>query len=435
MLAFLGSKHRHCDGLSRRDFLRVGALSLGGLTLADLLRLRAEGKAGNESTSVIMVWLGGGPSHIDMYDMKPTAPAEFRGEFRPIATKVPGLDVCELLPRQAALADRFTIIRSFKYKGDVEHVPFELLTGVTNTRLLRPSFGSVVSRVRGRGTDLPPYVSLMTPDIARANWEDPGYLGLQHRHFAPTGPALDNLTLADDVSLNRLVDRKALLAAFDGLSRHLDSPAGSLAGQDAFTRRALEMISTTRARDAFDITKEPDRVRERYGRHTQLLLARRLVEAGVPVVTTNIPLGNAGLGWDTHGGNFRALRQGLPHYDQAVAALIEDVYERGLDRQVLIVVWGEMGRTPKINDKDGGRDHWYQAGFGLVAGGGLRTGQVIGATDARAEQVTSRPYTPQNMLATIYSVVGIDPEHTTVTDPFGRPNYLLDDARKIEELF
>ncbi|MBL8793084.1 MAG: DUF1501 domain-containing protein [Planctomycetia bacterium] len=434
MLTFLGRSQRFCDRQSRRDFLKVGALGLGGLTLADLLRARAdEGKAAS-GKSVIMVWLGGGPSHIDMYDMKPDAPAEYRGEFKPIQTSLPGLDICELLPLQAKLADKMSVIRNFRYKGDVEHEPFELLTGVTNTKLMRPSFGSVVSKLHGSRNNLPPYVSLMTPDIVRANWEDAGYLGLAHRPFFPTGPGLDNLTLTSDVPLDRLDDRKALLRSFDGLTRQIGDRQGELAGYDSFTARALEMISTPKARAAFDLDQEPTRIRNLYGKHTQLLQARRLVEAGVPVVTTNIPLGNTGLGWDTHQNNFKAQRSGLPSYDQAVAALISDIYQRGLDQDVAVCIWGEMGRTPRVNDKDAGRDHWYQAGFGLIAGGGLKMGQVIGATDGRAERIVGKSYTPNNMLATLYHVLGINPECATVADLTGRPNYLLDDAKLIEEL-
>jgi uncharacterized protein (DUF1501 family) len=194
------------------------------------------------------------------------------------------------------------------------------------------------------------------------------------------------------------------------------------------------MVSSGQARRAFDLEQEPERVRSRYGKFSQLLMALRLAAAGVPVVTTNMPLNGSGLDWDTHQGNFRGLRRGLPAYDQATTALISDLYERGLDKDVLLVIWGEMGRTPRVNDKEGGRDHWYQAGFAIVAGGGLPMGRVIGATDALAEQITSRAYTPQNMLATIYRHLGIDPATQLLTDTLGRPNHLLDDPRPIEEL-
>jgi hypothetical protein len=360
-----------------------------------------------------------------MYDMKPDAPAEYRGEFRPIRTRVPGLDLCELMPRQALGADRFSLLRNLKFKGDVEHIPPEVLTGVTRGRPTRPPFGSVVSRLQGSRSGLPPYVSMMGRE--GLGFEDPSYVGVNHRPFIPNGAALENLSLSSEVSLDRFAERTTLLQTFDTLRRDLD-PKQS--GHDAFNAQALEMMISPRVRDAFAVDREPAQVRHRYGQATQFLLARRLVEAGVRVVTINSLNGH---NWDSHQSNFKSLRQTLPLYDQGVAALLDDLYDRGLNEEVLVVIWGEMGRTPKINDRDAGRDHWWEAGFGLVAGGGLPMGQVIGVTDRRAEQITSHRYTPQNMLATIYTVLGIDPK-ATLPDYSGRPIYLLDDPKPIEEL-
>jgi uncharacterized protein (DUF1501 family) len=426
MLKISGSPSRCCNGLTRRDLLKVGALA-GGLTLSDLLRLRANGNTPSEAgpKSVIMIWLYGGPSHIDMYDLKPDAPAEYRGEFKPIRTKTPGLDICELMPRQALIANKFSLLRNMKYKGDVEHIPPELLTGWTRSKPQRPAFGSVISRFNGGRNNLPGYASLM--GRGGESFEDPSYAGLAHRPFVPSGPGLDNLRLTQDVSLDQLADRRSLLRSFDTLRHDLDE---GIAGYDAFTARAMEMITTTRARDAFDLEMEPDRVRSAYGPAQQFLLARRLVEAGVSVVTVHSLNGR---NWDSHERNFKFLRDVLPLYDQGVAALVNDIYDRGLDKDVLVVVWGEMGRTPRVNNKEGGRDHWWSAGFTLLAGGGLPAGQVIGATDGRAEQIVGNAYTPQNMLATIYTVLGIDPA-ATLTDHSGRPISLLDDTRVIQEL-
>jgi uncharacterized protein (DUF1501 family) len=426
MLTITGSLSRSCDGISRRDFLKVGALA-SGLSLGDLLRLRAQATTTDTPApkSVIMIWLYGGPSHIDMYDLKPDAPAEYRGEFKPIATKVPGLDICELMPQQAKIADKFTLLRNMKYKGDVEHIPPELLTGWTRSRPQRPAFGSVISRINGGRNNLPGYVSLM--GRGGVEFEDPSYVGLAHRPFVPSSPGLDNLHLVKEVSLEQLAERRQLLRSFDTLRQDLDE---SISSYDAFTARALEMITTSKARDAFDLNLEPERVRARYGQAQQFLLARRLVAAGVSVVTVHSLNGR---NWDSHQGNFKFLRQTLPLYDQGATALINDIYDRGLDRDVLVVIWGEMGRTPRVNDKDGGRDHWWSAGFALLAGGGLPMGQLIGATDRRAEQIVGGAYTPQNMLATIYKVLGIDPS-ATLPDHTGRPIHLLDDPRPIAEL-
>jgi hypothetical protein len=451
MLTFWGpAGGRHCDGVSRRNFLRVGGLGVAGLTLADVFRLRAAGQQGGKASppgkAVIMILLGGGPSHIDMYDLKPGAPAEVRGEFKPIRTTVPGLDVCELMPQQAKAAERLALVRNLQMTTS-SHNYMEITSGFLWGRQIpggkgnpRPAFGSVVSRLRG-GDRVPPFVSLWNADPAAA--EDPAYLGLAHRPFHPSGPGLENLALTKGMTLDRLGDRKQLLHAFDGLRREADG-RGQLPGLDAFTARALEMIASPRTRDAFDVSREPERVRVRYGLTPdlpvynanylvlkQFLLARRLVEAGVAVVSLQA-FGE----WDTHYDNFKSLRRMVPVVDRGVAALVSDLHERGLDKDVAVVMWGEFGRGPKIYSLNGhppGRDHHGPANFVLFAGGGLKTGQVVGATDRRGERPVGRPYTPQNVLATLYHVLGIDPA-TTLADHSGRPVALLDDRRQIEEL-
>jgi len=437
-------------GVSRREFLKVGTLAAAGLTLADMLRLKSQGaiRPGAKTKSVIMVYLPGGPSHIDMYDLKQEAPSEFRGEFKPIRTNVPGLDLCELMPLQAKLADKLAVVRGLKTYG--LHDSYELLTtdraSVTgqNPANPLPAFGCFVSRVRGVNRDVPPYVGIKDMRLA-PSYDDPeatSYLGAAYQPFRTSGPGLSNLSLPEGVTLQRLANRRTLLRSFDSLERGVTEGNESLSGVDGFTAQALEMLSSSRVRDAFDLSKEPTKVREAYGEATDFLLARRLVEAGVSVVTLpyRIPvsIGN-GVGeqanhWDTHAHNFKFLRLMLPRYDRAVSALINDLYERGLDQEVTVVIWGEFGRQPKIGDvTPDGRGHWPEAGFALMSGGGLKTGQVIGATDARGERALGRPFRSANVLATLYHALGIDPS-LTFLDQLGRPRYILDDREPIREL-
>jgi hypothetical protein len=431
MLTIHGPRsHRLCDGVSRRDFLKIGGLGAGALTLPDLLRLRAHGAVEPKASpkAIIWIYMFGGPSHIDMYDMKPNAPAEIRGEFKPIRTNVPGIEICELFPLQAKIADKFAIVRGIKTFNS--HDPDTLLTGFPPPRGGRPSFGSVVSRLRDRANGMPTYVSL-AGDGAAADHPGPGYLGAAHRAFNPRQEvALNNLALHRDISADRLADRKALLATFDTIRRDLDTK-GELRGADAFTTQAFEMITSPRTRDAFDLGKESRETKARYGQATNFLLARRLVEAGVPMVYLS-----DGPDWDDHDKIFPALRRKLPPLDQSVHALLTDLAERGLDKHVTVLLWGEMGRSPKIGTESGrptGRDHWAQASFALLSGGGLRMGQAIGDTGPRAERLSSTPFTPQNVLATLYHQMGIDPT-MTFPDFRGRPMSLLDDPRPIDEL-
>ena len=430
------ARRRRGAGLARRGFLKLGALGLG-LTLADLLRLEAAGATvkATPKKAVIMVYLNGGPSHVDMYDLKPTAPAEYRGEFLPIKTNVQGIEISEHFPLQAQIADKLAIVRNMQFKQQGHTAP-ELYTGFL--RGDRPAIGSVVSKLRsdaGLHGALPPNVYIGDENhVGR-----PGFLGKIHEAFIPDSRTA-NLALASGLTRDRVSDRRQLLKAFDGLRRDIDDSQGSLASADAFTDQAIAMVTTQSARDAFDISSEPESIRAKYGKGTEYLQARRLVEAGVPLVTIvprnhGVPKDCNGQ-WDHHDHIFKCLATVLPQYDRSIHALVTDLHERGLDQDVCVVVWGEMGRTPRIGTQSGtvaGRDHWPQAGFALFAGGGLQTGQTIGATDRRGELPVGEPYTPQNVLATLYHVLGINPA-TTLPDHSGRPIYLLDDRRKIKEL-
>jgi uncharacterized protein (DUF1501 family) len=452
MLTISGTRGRRaCDGVSRRDFLRIGTLGAGGLSLADLLRLRAQASQPARPRSVIMVYLAGGPSHIDMYDLKPDAPAEFRGEFRPIHTNVPGFDICELMPQQARMADKFAVIRSLRYKNDINgHLLHELTTGADRTKVggelmpARPPLGAVVSKLRGWAGGMPPNIA-MGGTGGLGNPYDPLYLGLAHQPFSPSGQVGQDLRPSRGLSAARIQDRRALLGSFDTLRHDLDS-RDTMAGVDDFNRQALDMVVSGKVRDALDLDREPERVRQRYNPEPRsntatglaaaanclnLLLARRLVEAGVSVVSVCY---YSGL-WDTHGKNFTTLRGLLPKYDHGISALVDDLAQRGLDQEVAVVVWGEFGRSPKIayGEFQGGRNHWPEVGFALLAGGGWKMGQVIGTTDARGERPRTNPYTPENVLATVYRHLDIDLD-TTLTDPAGRPQYLLDDREPIREL-
>jgi hypothetical protein len=426
MLSILGRGTKLCDGVTRRELLRVGGLALAGLTLADVLRLRAAADPGaGRGKSVIMIWLRGGPSHIDSYDMKPQAPAEVRGEFKPIATNVPGVQVCEHLPRQAQIMDKLAVLRGIQSNDLGDHTPHYILTGFAD-RGKRPAFGSVVSYLRPRPDGLPPYVSLMYKAPGLYDNEGPTYTGPAHRPFAPRAEGLANLSPAKGVSLDRLRERRRLLREFDTLSREVDQ-SGGMAGIDAYTQRAMEMIASPKVREAFDVAKEPPAAHARYGKFCEsFLMARRLVEAGVSVVTAKVG------DWDTHEKNFKDMREQLPQLDQGFHALVTDLHERGLDRDVAVVMWGEFGRAPKISRGDG-RDHWPEAGAAVVAGGGFRVGQVIGETDAHGGRAKGTPYTPSNVLASLYRHLGIDPA-VTIPDHSKRPMHVLDDREPVREL-
>jgi hypothetical protein len=423
MLTLWGKSNRYCDGINRRDFLKIGAFG-AGLTLAEMLRLQASAQTPTRAKSAIMIYLPGGPSHMDMYDLKPEAPAEFRGEFKPIATNVSGIQISEHMPLQAAMMDKLAIVRSLVSVD--EHSDSLVMTGYsenTNRTANHPSFGAVMSKLRSNQTnDIPPFVSLrgMSPGT------EPGYLGVAHRPFTAEGPGLQNLRLAGGVDGNRQDDRKGLLNTFDNINRDLDK-SGTMKGMDTFVGRAFDMVASGTVRKALDLSREEPRTRDRYRGVEQFLTARRLVEAGVGCVTL------AYGGWDTHERNFITLKDQLPNLDRGVANLIADLHERGMSDDVVTVVWGEFGRTPRINGNQGGRDHWGPVMSAMVAGGGLKMGQAIGTTNARGETPKDRPLKVPHLLATLYTALGIDPGMTFPSGS-GRPMYVLDDREVVQEL-
>ncbi len=430
MLSLVGEQNRLCDRVTRRAFLKIGAL--GGLTLADLLRLEAAQPAAPANRkSVILIFLEGGASHLDTYDLKPDSPAEIRGEYKPIRTRVPGFDLCELMPRQAQIAQHLSVLRGVR-SASADHVYDEVFTAFPRGTA-RPAFGSLVSRFSPPpACGLPAYVGLSRPLPV----EQPLYAGPAHAPFRPLPEAVADL--GRNMTLPCLEDRKALLHGFDTLRRDLDD--GVVAAMDQHTARALDILTADKIRQAFDLDQEPDKVRASYPtgvaytpyskpstwNASNLLLARRLVERGVRVVTTWLS------SWDQHGQLFRSMKEMLPLLDASIAALVSDLRDRGLDQDVTVVVMGEFGRTPKIN-ANAGRDHWAEAGCVLLAGGGLRMGQVIGSTDSRGERSRTQPIRYQNIFATLYHVLGIDPEQT-LPDMGGRPLPLLDDGAPIAEL-
>jgi Protein of unknown function (DUF1501) len=444
MLTIYGNRTRFCDGVSRRNFLKVGALGLGGLALPQLLR--AEALSGNrrQHKAVIMIFLPGGPSHQDMFDLKMDAPSEVRGEFQPISTKIPGIQICEHLPLLAAQMDKLAIIRSMVGALD-DHDAFQCLTG----RPVRnqppggwPSLGGVVSKLHGPVNKLvPPFVGL-SPKMGEMRWAragEPGFLGPAYGPFKPEGAGKTDMVL-NGVTLDRLADRQALLTSFDQFRRDVDG-SGMMAGMDAFNQQAFGLLTSSKLLEALDIEKEDPKVRARYGKGDpknrddggpklmeHFLTARRLVEAGARCVTLAFSR------WDHHGKNFDALRQDLPMLDQGVSALVQDLHARGLDKDVSVIVWGEFGRTPTIN-KDGGRDHWPRVSCALLAGGGMKTGQVIGATDRLGGEAVERPVQFSEVFATLYHNLGIDVSKVTMNDLSSRPQFLVDNnAQPIREL-
>ena len=436
MLTIHGSRSKNfCDGFSRRNFLKVGALGFGGLSLPQLLRAE-ESSNSRSSKSIIMVYLPGGPPHQDMYDLKTDAPSEIRGEFQPIATNVPGMQYCELLPQLAKLADRCAVIRSMVGAKD-RHESFQCMTGRLNERNPPggwPEIGSVISKLQGSpNPTLASYVNL-SPKMRHSpyNFGKPSFLGVGHTPFMPLGAIKDDMVL-NGITTDRLEDRKSLLTSIDQFRRGADS-RGAMDGIDSFQQRAFELLTSGAMLKALDISQEDPKVRERYGKGTdkeqgdaaprlneQFLLARRLVEAGCRVVTLSYSF------WDWHGQNFKNAKQNLPDFDQALSALIEDLDQRGLLETTTVIAWGEFGRTPKIN-KDGGRDHWPNVSCALLAGGGMKTGQIIGATDRYGGEAVSRPVSFQEVFATLYHNMGLSAATTTVTDFSGRPHYLVDDG-------
>lgn len=460
MLTLYGNRaSRFCDTISRRHFLKIGGLGVGsglinGLSLPQLLQAEATQQVGSSHKSVIMVYLPGGPPHLDMYDLKPTAPLDIRGEFNPIKTNVPGIEICELMPRMAQIMDKFSVVRSL-VGAPRGHTSIQCLTGRYYGPQPAggwPSLGSAVSKIQGpTQSKMPPFVGLAsqkhltTPTLQQ--WLDPGPPGFLGPAHAPVvvgdQQTIANFTL-DAVTPQRLADRRDLLIGL-GQRQPVASSDDTLEPMDVFNQQAFNILSSSKLTTALDYTQEDPRILERYGRgapkllrgsgahhdimgaREQFLVARRLVEAGVRCVTLTFGM------WDWHSENFTGAKNHLPKLDQAITALVEDIHERGLADDVSVVVWGEFGRSPKISD-NGGREHWPQVSNALLAGGGMPTGQIIGATDRYGEEVTERPIHYQEVFATLYHNLGIDVSQMTFPDFNGRPNYLLEHSQPIAEL-
>lgn len=471
MLTISGSKSRYCDGLSRRNCLRIGGLALGGLALPEVLRAEAAngvGRASRRAKGVIMVLLPGGPTHLDTFDLKPDAPPEIRGEFSPIATNLPGVEICELMPRLAGLADKLTIIRSLVGFRD-DHNTHWCSTGweshppMDSSPIVAgfppgdwPSMGSILSKQFGpRVPGVPPAVDLtpIDPDarfILRTPPTQPGYLGSAHAGFEVAAVDRRNIRL-NGTTLARVADRRALLASFDQFRRQVEQ-GGLSDGIDEFHRQAFEVLTSPRLAEALDLSREDAATRGRYGLNRaypqerngktlldQFLLARRAIEAGARCVTLAFcrwPFGRMLKGdynWDWHKDIFNEARGALPLLDVGLSALIQDLDEHGLLDDVAVVVWGEFGRTPKIN-QNAGRDHWPRVCSALVAGGGMRHGQVLGSTTRWGEEPLTRPVHFRDVFASMYQRLGIDVSSTQFTDRAGRPQYLVGDHRPLPEL-
>jgi hypothetical protein len=439
MLTILGRPQRFCDGVSRRSFMKIGAFAFGAyhLNLADIARAETISGRSHSHKAVINIFLGGGPPHQDMWDIKTEAPKEIRGEFSPIATKVPGIQIGETFPKIAGIADKCVFVRSVVgARGGHDAIQCNSGWPQDSLRAMngRPSIGAVVSKMQGPvDPSVPPFVGLAAPTQHRP-WSDPGvtgFLGPSYGPFKPDGEGIANMKL-NGLNRDQLGNRKKLLTSFDNLRRDIDN-SGNIKGMDAATERALNVLTSSRLLDALDLSKESEKVRARYGDgkpykfqydgaptvNDQLLIARRLVEAGVRCVTLSYGR------WDSHGKNFDLVRDHGSKLDQGFTALIEDLDARGMLNDVTVVVWGEFGRTPRIN-KEAGRDHWPQVSCALLAGGGMRTGQVIGATNRLGEFATARPVTFNEIAATIFHNLGLDPMTNFVTDPSGRPQHLTE---------
>ncbi len=433
-----------CEGFHRRDFLALGAAGVFGLTLADLLRLEAHAASRRQDTqsaptrkqarAVILLWLGGGPATIDMWDLKPQAPETIRGLFKPIPTSVPGAQICEHLPRVAASLHHMSVVRSL-YHTIPSHGPATLFmtTGNKPTPALEyPSLGSLTAKLLPTERGVPPYVSFGN------NMGTAGYLGTAYNPFlieggvGPKGGAMRvrGIQLPGGFTLEQLANRDRLLQGFDATFRQLDRSADLVEGMDAFHHQALEILRSDRTKKAFDLAQESPALRERYGLTPfgqGALAARRLVEAGVRFIT--LTLG----GWDTHGQNFQALsKRLLPMLDQTLSALVEDLAGRGMLEETVVYCAGEFGRTPKIN-KNAGRDHWARSMAVSLAGGGFKAGYVHGSTDAQGMSPASDAVTPDDIAATLFHCLGIDPHHELNT-PTGRPVQLFREGRVVEKL-
>jgi hypothetical protein len=433
MLNILSNRRfRDCDGATRREFLKVGTLGAGMLTLGDLLAARSRAASTGsqvKETSVVWLWLGGGPTHVETFDPKMTAPSEYRSVTGEVATSLPGVTLGGTLPKMAAVADKMAFVRSFAHTnsghGGGTHF---VMTGYDNRNIdngglpTRPSIGSIVSRVRGANhylTGMPTYVRQ-----GRIAADGPAFLGTACAPFDPSGQARRNMSLAIDEA--RLDDRRGLLESLDRIDRQADR-SGLMDGLDKFEEQAFHLMLGN-APAAFDLKTEDPRTVDRYGKGLgeQLLRARRLCEAGCGFVT--IQYG----GWDMHGNIKRSMETRSPQLDQAVATFVQDVHDRGLSDNILLVITGEFGRTPKIN-RNAGRDHWAPLSTLALAGGGLRMGQVIGESSPKLDVPKTTPIRPQDLMATVFEVLGID-RSTQFVNPDGRPVYLLESGKPIAEL-
>lgn len=452
-----GATGPYCDGMSRRNFVQLAMTGMASLGLGDLLRARAASAAAGspaKDTSVILIWLDGGPGHMDMYDMKPEAPAEYRGIWRPINTNVPGVEITELFPRQAKVADKFSIVRSLHHDtGDHFDGAHRMLTGRfgatgANTAGKYPSVGSIATRVLGpRKSGMPAHVAVPYASSVgiRPGYFGANFVGQQYDPFETNGDPnsdgfkVQNLELVGGMSIDRLNDRRSMLARFDSLRRQVDN-SGVLDAVDRFDRNAYEMVTSPEARKAFDISAEDPKTRELYGRTHWgqcTLLARRLVEAGSTFVTVHYG------GWDHHWNLQSGYESLLPQVDAAVAGLFTDLAQRGLDKKVLVMLCGEFSRTPRMNDGGNGgppgsqgtpgRDHWGNAMFCLMGGGGVKGGQIVGSTNRLGEAPQDRPLTPGDIHATMFHCLGVDPQ-TAFTDHSGRPVTAVEHGAVIEEL-
>jgi len=448
MLTIYGPKTRFCDGVSRRSFLKIGSFAMAGvgsLSLPDILQAQQKNGHQHNHKAVINVFLGGGPPHQDMWDIKTDAPKEIRGEFDPIDTNVPGVQIGECFPNIAAMMDRFVAIRSVVGCSG-GHDAYQCLSGWPRRALQsvggRPSIGSALAKLKGPvDPGIPPSIGL-AEKTRHAPWSEagsPGFLGAAYKPFKPNAEGRADLTL-NGISLDRLDNRKRLLHSLDRMKSDVDA-TGMMEGMDAFQQAAFGVLTSSKLADALDLSKEDPAIRARYGTgkpfkyqydgaptvNEHLLLARRLVEAGARSIT--LTYGR----WDSHGKNFDLVRDHGGKLDQCVAALVQDLEERGMLDDVTVVVWGEFGRTPKINKK-AGRDHWPKVSCALLAGGGMETGQVIGATNRLGEYAKERPVHMQEIVATIYHNLGLDPMTMTLQDPTGRPQYLVEHREPIPEL-
>jgi hypothetical protein len=426
-------KVAQCDGSTRRDFLKAGALGMGGLVLSDLLRARAQASQSGQptrKTSVVWLWLGGGPTHVETFDPKMSAPAEFRSTVGAVPTNVPGIELGGVFPKMARVADKMAFVRSFAHTnsghGGGTHwvnTGYNFSAADNGGGQSKPGFGSILSRHRGANnaeTGLPTYVRM-----GNILGDGPSWLGSAYAPFDSAGSARNNMNL--QVPMDRLGDRRGLLRSFDSIDRQVDR-SGLMQGLDSFETQAFELLQS-RAREVFDITREDPRTLDLYGSNRlsqQMLMARRLCEAGVGFVTLSYG------GWDMHGNIAQSMRQTAPALDHAVSAFVQDINQRGLADDILLVISGEFGRTPRVNG-GAGRDHWAPLSTLALAGGGLKMGQVVGESNSRAEVPKTTPISPQDLMATVFHVLGM-PQGLHYNDPTGRPTTMITGGRVIREL-